>query len=445
MGNTARISAVNALFEVDKKNAYADSAIKKALFDVRADKRDAALASRLFYGTLQNRVLIDYYLAAFSSVKLKKIHPRVLEILRVGAYQLLLADRIPGFAAVNESVSLAKSTGNATAAGFINALLRKLADARENGALPEITGEWAERMSVIYSHPLLLVKLFEEDYGREGAELLLKANNTAPETAIRVNTLKTDVSGAVAALERDECEVKRDDDLETCLYISESGDINKLRAFREGFVTVQDKASQLCALALGAKEGELIIDGCAAPGGKSLALAALSGDSAEIIALDIYEKKLRQIEINAERLGVNSISTALRGGQNPIPEYFGKADRVLADVPCSGLGIIRKKPDVRYKDIGGLAALQTVQLGILEGLSRYVKPGGALVYSTCTVLRRENDRVVDRFLERHPEFEPEAFFMSMDGKLRAPEGRLMLLPHIHGTDGFYICRLRRKA
>ncbi len=230
-----------------------------------------------------------------------------------------------------------------------------------------------------------------------------------------------------------------------CLYISDSGDVSGLKAFRDGLVTVQDKASQMCALALGAEKGELIIDGCAAPGGKSLALAAISEDKARIVACDIYEKKLEQIEINAERLGVKSIVTALRGGQNPMPEYIGKADRVLADVPCSGLGNIRKKPDIRYKDINEIAGLPAAQLGILEGLARYVRPGGVLVYSTCTVLARENGDVVERFLERHREFAPEAFFIEMDEKYRARDGRLTMLPHVHGTDGFFICRLRRRA
>jgi 16S rRNA (cytosine967-C5)-methyltransferase len=445
MDKAARLAAVNALFEVNQKGAYADSAIKKALADAHPDARDAALASRIFYGTLQNRLLIDHYLAGFSNIRLKKIHPRVLEILRTGAYQLLMADRVPGFAAVNESVELAKATGNFSAAGFVNALLRRLSDAAKRGALPEIAGEWDERMSVMHSHPLELVRLFEREFGREGAEALLKANNRAPETALRVNALKASPEEAVRALEAEGCAVKRDEDLENCLYIAGGGEVGSLSAFKDGLVAVQDKASQLCARALGAEAGELIIDGCAAPGGKTFALAALAGDKAKIIACDIYEKKLGQIRINAQRLGINSVETALSGGQNPLPEYIGKADRVLADVPCSGLGIIRKKPDIRYKDVLELETLTETQLGILEGLARYVRPGGVLVYSTCTLLSRENGEVVGRFLERNTDFEPEAFFTDMDEKYRASAGRLTLLPHVHGIDGFFICKMRRRA
>ena len=274
MDKAARLAAVNALFEVNQKGAYADSAIKKALADAHPDAREAALASRIFYGTLQNRLLIDHYLAGFSNIRLKKIHPRVLEILRTGAYQLLMADRVPGFAAVNESVELAKATGNFSAAGFVNALLRRLSDAAKRGALRNC-GEWDERMSVMHSHPLELVRLFEREFGREGAEALLKANNRAPETALRVNALKASPEEAVRALEAEGCAVKRDEDLENCLYIAGGGEVGSLSAFKDGLVAVQDKASQLCARALGAEAGELIIDGCAAPGGKTFALAGL--------------------------------------------------------------------------------------------------------------------------------------------------------------------------
>lgn len=440
-GNDARACAVNALFYGEKENAYGDANIGAALSECGLDKRNGALATALYYGVLQNRIYLDRCLSKFSDVKLKKVHPRVLEILRVGAYQLLFMDKIPDSAAVNEAVKLAKATKNARAAGYINALLRKIAASRSE--LSNIDAPDAiSRLSVKYSHPPELVKLLFESLPGTDIEALLRENNKVPPVSVRVNRLKTEPEALFQRLSEEGFSVRADAELPECLYLENCGLITGIDAYNMGLFSVQDKASMLAVRALDPHPSDFIIDGCAAPGGKSLYAAELTHNGAKILSCDIYAGKLAQIEQNAERLGISSVKTLVCDAAAPKEEYFGKADAVLADVPCSGLGIIRKKPDIRYKDLCEIAALPKLQLKILKSLSKYVRPGGTLVYSTCTILPRENEAVVRAFLNGAPEFSLCPFF---EGKgFAAPEGMLTLYPHIHGTDGFFISKMIRK-
>ena len=431
-----RLAAVNALGEQERRRAYSDALWDEFLSGAGLSGRDAALAARLYYGVLQNRILLDAHLAQRCDLPLKKLHSRVRNVLRVGLYQILFCDRIPASAAVNEAVKETRLVGVPRAAGLVNAVLRRAAasPALERGFASE-----TERLSVLYSHPEALVRLLAADV--PDVEALLAADNTVPPVSVRPNPLKTDAADLTRRLAGLD---PRPGPGGTLLLGGPASGLTGRDEYRSGLFSVQDSSSLLAVRALDPAPGQLIVDGAAAPGGKCLAAAELAGDKARILAFDIYENKLELIRQGARRLGISSVTAALRSAAEPDPDLCGRADRVIADLPCSGLGVIRKKPDVRYKDLSGLEALPALQLSWLDALSRYVRPGGVMVYSTCTVLKRENGGVVRAFLAGHPDFSPEPFFPDAGPSFRAPAGELTLLPHVHGTDGFFIARLRRR-
>ena len=450
---TAREAAVIALGEFRRKTP-ADAALRVVFENDGLTLRDKTLAVRIFNGVLQNMALCDFYIECASSTGLRKIEPRVLDIMRISVYQLVFLTKIPHSAAVNEGVALAKRFSTPRAAGFVNAVLRNIAASAGRGLLTEIAGDDEYKLSIKYSHPIWLVREFCSILGIDRAESLLMANNAAetPVTA-QVNTLRTNAADALSMLESEGVSVKKHEWLEDCLELRGAGDITGLNAFKRGCIYIQDAAARLAVIAAGLKPGDIFVDGCAAPGGKTFAAAIAMGNSGRIAAFDINAAKLRLIEDGAGRLGISIIETFQRdasvAAQNTIPQEErlrhsfedGMADVVLADVPCSGFGVIRKKPDIRYKDENELAGLPEMQKRILKGLSPYVKPGGILLYSTCTVLKRENEGVIEWFLREDKSFVPEGFLLPGSGFV--PEGRITLWPHIHGTDGFFICRLRR--
>ena len=435
--NDSRLCAVNALGEQERRNAYSDALLSDFLSGYDLEPRDAALTARLYYGVLQNKILLDRRISAHCSLKLSKLHPKVRNILRVGAYQLLFCDKIPASAAVNEAVKQTRITGNGRASGMVNAILRRIS---ENPNAELSFSSETERLSVTYSHPEELVRLLSESV--TDVEGLLKANNSIPPVSLRANPLKIKTEELEQLLKPYGAEKW----IENCLRLTSFGGSNpaNLKEYAEGLFSIQDASSYLAVKALAPAAGELIIDGCAAPGGKTLCAAEKSGDRAKILAFDIYEDKLELIRSNARRLGINSVETALRDASIPDPGLIGRADRVLADLPCSGLGIIRKKPDIRYRDLSEAAELPALQLRLLTALSSYVRKGGTLVYSTCTVLNRENEEVLKAFLANNPDFSLEPIFEDMDAPFRSSDGTLTLLPHVHGTDGFFISKLRRK-
>ena len=435
--NDSRLCAVNALGEQERRNAYSDALLSDFLSGYDLEPRDAALTARLYYGVLQNKILLDRRISAHCSLKLSKLHPKVRNILRVGAYQLLFCDKIPASAAVNEAVKQTRITGNGRASGMVNAILRRIA---ENPNAELSFSSETERLSVTYSHPEELVRLLSESV--TDVEGLLKANNSIPPVSLRANPLKIKTEELEQLLKPYGAEKW----IENCLRLTSFGGSNpaNLKEYAEGLFSIQDASSYLAVKALAPAAGELIIDGCAAPGGKTLCAAEKSGDRAKILAFDIYEDKLELIRSNARRLGINSVETALRDASIPDPGLIGRADRVLADLPCSGLGIIRKKPDIRYRDLSEAAELPALQLRLLTALSSYVRKGGTLVYSTCTVLNRENEEVLKAFLANNPDFSLEPIFEDMDAPFRSLGGTVTLLPHVHGTDGFFVSKLRRK-
>ena len=441
---TARELALKALGAYRRNNARPDAALRGFIERYNISQRDAALAMQITGGVMQNMALCDYYIACYSSIALKKIEPRVLDILRMSIYQILLLDKVPHSAAVNEGAALAGKTANPRAVGFVNALLRKIANAAVNGSLPEIDGDKERILSVKYSHPLWLVHEFCLELGAENAEMLLVKNNEkdVPLTA-QVNTLLTDYDTVIESLKSAGVKASKHEWLDDCIELRGAGNIERLDAFREGRIYIQDTASRLAVMAAGINPHDFVIDGCAAPGGKSFSAAISMKNTGRILCFDLSAQKLRLITDGAGRLGIKIICVAEKDAISDAAELRGKADVVIADVPCSGFGVIRKKPEIRYKTESDIAGLPEVQKKILTSLSAYVKPGGTLLYSTCTVFQRENESVVKWFLSGNSDFSAESFTLPEIGCI--PGGMITLWPHVHGTDGFFICKMKRKT
>lgn len=433
----ARTTALSALIACRKEGAWADGVLKEYISRDRLDSRDAALASRLCYGVLQNRLLLDYYIQQCLKGPIKKLQPVVLDILRLGMYQILLMDKIPASAAVNEAVEQGKKYANARAAGLINGVLRHAVREKDRFRLPN-------DLSVRYSHPQELVDLLEQEASVDDLKGLLESHNTAPQTVIHLNPLVADPQDAISELQAYGVELETYPWLEHAYYVSGIGNLEAMPLFRNGGFLIQDPAAHLAVSVIGIKPGMHILDGCAAPGGKSFAAAFAMENCGKIISCDIHPHKVQLLEKGASRLKISILESVLQDGRENRPEWNESMDVVIADVPCSGLGVIRKKPDIRYKDLSGMERLPVIQLDILRNLSRYVRPGGILLYSTCTILKRENEGVVDAFLQEHKEFQPEEFQIpeEIGGSMQSS---LTLLPHIHGTDGFFICKLRRNT
>ncbi len=437
---SARETAVLTLTACERQKAWSDGHLKRAIRESGLDRRDGALCAQLCYGVLQNRLLLDWRLGRVCAMPLGKLDLEVLCGLRVAAYQLLFLDRIPPSAAVNEAVNLArKHCRNPRAAGLVNGVLRALL--REEA--PEVRGrDELETLSIRTSHPRWLAEAFVGLLGMEGGAALMEADNERPSTAAQVNTLRTEPSRLAEELRSAGVEAEPHPWLEGCLLLRGTGDLERLEAFRRGDFYVQDPASRLAVLAADPRPGERVLDCCAAPGGKSFAAAIRMENRGELISCDIHPHKIRLLEAGRDRLGLTIAAPALQNGTQVREDWLDGFDAVLADVPCSGLGIIRKKPDIRYKDPGPLAGLPRVQRAILDNCARYVRPGGTLLYSTCTLLPRENGEVVDGFLAERPDFAPEPFALPRWG---VQPGRVTLWPHVHGTDGFFMAKLRRRG
>lgn len=437
---SARDTALRVLSAGRTASAWADASLKAQLQRDGLSGAEAALATRMVYGVLQNQALLDFYLGAYCTQKVGHLQPPLADILRLGAYQILFLDKVPDRAAVNESVELAKRNKRGQAAGLVNAVLRKVSLNKDT--LPSIPRrDEAQYLSVRYSHPKWLVKRLLTLLGREEAEAFLVADNGIVPLTVQVNTLKTTAEDLAAELTAAGVTAAPHPWVPDCLELSGSGDLTALEAFQTGKFFVQDPAAKLVSLISAPKKGQRVIDVCAAPGGKSFGAAIAMEDRGEVLACDLHENKLSRIEAGAARLGLKSIWDFAADGTVFRPEWAESADVVLVDAPCSGLGIIRKKPDIRYKSPDDLFTLTVAQSTILENAARYVKPGGTLIYSTCTILPEENGQVVDGFLSGHPEFSRETFMLP--APMGEQPGELTLWPHRHGTDGFYICRLRR--
>ena len=438
---TARDTALEVLMQIERANAWSDGSLKRTIAKNGLEGREAALATRLAYGVVQNRTLLDFYITCYCVQKAHKLEPVIRNILRIGGYQILFMDKIPHRAAVNEAVEMCRRNGRPRAAGMVNAVLRKfVANWMNMPPIPQ--GSTADYLSIRYSHPRWLVERLLELLPPEEAEQFLQGDNDPVPTTIQANLLKTDDESLAQELRQAGIEVERHGWLPHCFLVRGTGSLERLPAFTEGRFMVQDAAAHLVTVVAQPQKGDRVQDVCAAPGGKSFAAAIAMEGEGQILSCDIHPHKLKLIDAGAERLGISCLRTMLADAREHHVARDRAADVVIADVPCSGLGIIRKKPDIRYKDPKELEQLPAIQREILENVSQYVRPGGVLVYSTCTVLPEENEQVTDAFLQAHPEFERTEFTLPLP--IGRCSGQLTLWPQRHGTDGFYICRMRRK-
>ena len=435
----ARETALTALIACRKEDAWSNGVLKEYIRRDHLDRREAALATRLCYGVLQNRILLDHYLTQLLTGKLKTLHPALRDILHLGLYQLYFMDKIPVSAAVNESVSLAKKYCKKlqSAPGLVNGVLRSADRQRDSISQPK---GYAEK----YSHPQELVDLLKANVGKERLEKMLIANNATPETTVQVNTLRTDMDSLLQRLLNEGVTAQKHSWMENCLVLSGTGSLEELESFREGLYYVQDPAAKLSVLCAQIPRNARVLDCCSAPGGKSFAAAMVLKGTGSIISCDIHPHKVPLIQAGAERLGIENLSAQVQDASCFIHQWEEQMDVVIADVPCSGYGIIRKKPDIRYKAPDTMVELPQLQLAILTNQARYVKKGGVLLYSTCTLLKRENEEVVEAFLNENREFTLEKLSLPKN----FPEnntGMLTLVPGEYDTDGFFISRLRRKV
>lgn len=438
MAVNARQAAYQVLMRCRKNGAWSEDAVSSEITKCGLDSRDGALCSRIAIGVMQNTELLDFYISCYCSMPLKKLDPRLLDILRLSAYQLLFMDKIPVSAAVNEGVALCKKQVNQKAGGMCNAVLRRIAENREQ--MPEIPGKpGAEYLSVRYSHPKWMAEELIHEYGYEFAENFLSANNLTPPVFAHTNTLKDqvdlmkDLSGFGA----------KPTDVEGTVKLDTTAGMTETDAFKNGAFYIQDMAAKLAVLAGDARPEMTVLDSCAAPGGKTIGTAMLMNNTGKIISCDIHEKKLRLIRENTERLGIDIVETRTMDARKPHEDMINRFDLIIADVPCSGLGVIRRRPEIRRKSKEELDNLPQIQMDILEGLAPCLKNGGVLVYSTCTIRSKENELLVNAFMDRHREFEAEAFTLpGAIGKVQT--GMMTFWPHIHDTDGFFVCKMRKR-
>ena len=435
----ARETALNALIACRKEGAWSNGVLKEYILRDRLDRRDAALATRLCYGVMQNRMKLDFYLKQLLTGKLRDLHPAVHDILHLGLYQLYEMDKIPESAAVNESVALAKKycRKNRSAPGLVNAVLRNAIRSRDTLKQPK-------SLEDRYSHPQTLIARLKEYVGKDRLEPMLRANNDTPATVVQVNTLRITAAALIEKLQTEQVTAQPHAWMPDCLVLTNTGSLEQLNSFEEGLFYVQDPAAKLSVLCAQIPAGSRVLDCCAAPGGKSFAAAmAMNGEGA-IHACDVHPHKTVLIQNGADRLGLSNIRVFCQDATKLRPGWEESMDVVIADVPCSGYGIIRKKPDIRYKDPKEMEDLPQLQLEILNRQAEYVRPGGVLLYSTCTLLRRENEGVVEAFLEQRNDFTLEPLPLPAVFP-KNESGMLALVPGEYDTDGFFICRLRRKV
>ncbi len=416
-----REAAVVALYKIEKEGAY----LNKAILDNSKglSSNDRAFLNQLVMGVIRNKTYLDFLLQQYSKIKLKKLSDWVHQILRCGVYQLVLMDKIPASAACNESVKLANKFAHSGAKGYVNGVLRSISRSLES--LPQ-----TKDLSVLYSTPEWIVEKLINQFGKETAQKILEDSLKLHPTMVRVNMTKTTSEELIKILEQEGISAEQGEEA-CCLNISGAIDISASDAYKNGLYTLQNINSMRAALVLSPKEDELIIDMCSAPGGKTTHIAELMNNKGKIIAFDVHEHKIELINKTAKRLCLDIIDARVNNSEIAIEGLFNSADRVLCDVPCSGLGVIHKKPDIKWnRKSEDIAELVKIQKNILNSASKYVKSGGVLVYSTCTILKEENEEQIQEFLKDNTAF--------------TKEFEKLYLAHETGGSGFYICKLRKK-
>lgn len=425
---TAREIALKALYDIEINGTYTNAALNSALSGTDLAACDRSLVTELIYGVVSNKTAIDFIISKYSKIKLKKMSPWVLGILRMGVFQIYYMDRIPYSAACNESVKLAKKYSHRAGCGFVNGVLRSFAREAEDFEFPTGKGD-AEYLSLKYSYPLWMTEKLINEYGAERCKTLFEESGKAHGVFLRVNTLKISTDELIEKLQCEGVNCEKTT-IDGCLKVTGRLSIDKSRAYGDGLYSLQNISSQMAVAALAPKPGDTVIDMCAAPGGKSCGIAEKMQNNGRILSFDVFEHKVDLIKKSAQRLGIDIIDARLQDASVCLPELENLADCVLADVPCSGLGVIHKKPDIKWRRTQeDIEELCRIQKKILETAAAYVKSGGTLVYSTCTILPEENRLQIDEFLKNHSEFK----------KLSEEQ----ILTDEMGESGFYICKMMK--
>lgn len=398
---------------------------------------DRHFLTALLYGTVERRLTLDYFIGKLSDRRAADLSPHTRTALRLGLYQLIFMQGVPAYAAVNETVALGTSRGEKS---LLNAVLRR---AQKDGApaLPPREKSPARYLSLSYSFPVPLVRAFLSQYGEEMTEDILRAYNLPPALTLRVHTAHVSREDFLCRLQDAGYAARPTPFSPVGVRLDGSADPTALPGFAEGDFFVQDEASQIAVAALDARGAALTVDACACPGGKSFGAAMDMEGRGRVVSMDVHESKLPLVQEGAARLGLSNIETRVHNGEEPAADLLGRADRVLCDAPCSGWGVLGKKPDMRYR-AAARSDLPALQAKLLSAASAYVRPGGLLVYATCTLNEAENGGVCSEFQKNHPEFSPADF---QCGSIRSYGGRLHLLPPVHHTDGFFIARFRRSS
>lgn len=431
---SARQIVLELLIKTEEKGAYSTIVLDSALEKNALSPKDKAFASALFYGVLERKMTLDYIIRYYSKIEYDRIDLTAVQLLRMGLYQLLYMDSVPDSAAVNETVKLAAQKQK----GFINALLRNFL--RDGCMIDYGSLEGEGRLSVEYSCPKWLVKMWSKRFGEKNTLEILKSSFGRPPLYVKVNTLKCDAEQLIAELKKDGIKARKNRLLSDCVEIDRIGGVEACRAYRNGLFHVQDISSQLCCKMVRPVFEETVLDMCAAPGGKSFTLAEMMDNKGEIRSFDLYDGKVSMLRDGAKRLGIDII-TAEVNDASVFNENIPLADKVLCDVVCSGLGVIRRKPEIKYKKKAALEEIPPIQREILKTASRYVKVGGTLIYSTCTLNFEENEGVVEEFLKENRNFTPIVVPLDIDG---VETGYCRnFFPHITGGDGFFAATLRR--
>lgn len=424
-----REEAVKCLYKIEKENAYSNIILDKTIKNNKKyfESRDIGLITELVYGVTTWKLTIDEIIKKHSKIKLKKISPWIINILRIGIYQIIFLDKIPKSAAVNESVNLAKKYGHQGSSSYVNAILRRV-DKQDLEELYNIEDK-IQRISKTTSMPEWIVKELLKQETEEKVEEICINSNLKPKLTIRVNTIKINSQELQEKLKQRKIEFEKTEK-ENFLTIKNVKEIEKLDLFKEGLFTVQDLSAGLVANMLSPKAGENILDGCSAPGGKTTHLAEIMKNEGNIEAWDIYEHRVNLVKQKAERLGIKIINTKIKDATQFDKNLVEKYDKILLDVPCLGLGVIKHKPDIKwqrkYEDI---EEITKIQYNILKICSQYLKKGGDLVYSTCSILKEENQNVIEKFLKNNKEFKKDSCIAIYTDE---------------NYDGFFICKVKRK-
>ena len=437
----AREIAYKILLDVEKNKNYSNMSINKHFKDVKMSNQDRGLATEIIYGVIENKYYIDYMIDKLSKVKTNKMEIYVKTLLRMGIYQIMFLNSISDYAAVNETVNLAKKK-NAKVSGFINGILRNVIRQKEEIGKVK-TKDDVDYLAIKYSYDQWMIKNWMAHFGKEFTEELLEANNERPNIYLRTNTLKITRDELIKKLTEQNIKVSKVNVVEEAIKVEHLKDIENNELYKEGLFTVQDVSSMLVGKVMNPKENSLVLDVCSAPGGKTTHMATLMNNTGQVISRDIYDHKLKLIKASAKRLGLTNVDVQEFNGMKLDRESIAKFDYVLADVPCSGLGIIRRKPEIKYKEKEEFRELPPIQKKILENAAKYVKVGGTLIYSTCTIQDNENIDIINEFLQKHKNFELapiKEVNVDLDNQ---EKGYMKIYPNVHDMDGFFISKLIR--